>query len=129
MVVRLELPSHLRVHKVFHVSLLEPHHISEIPGRHPCPPPAIRISTGEEYEVDQILDSRLFYRQLQYLVLCKGYLISEETWELKQHLKHASDVVRAFHERYPQKLVVGPKRRPYKEDNVIDKMSHVNVRG
>ena len=69
MVVRLELPSHFRIHNVFHVSLLEPRHISEIPGRHPSPPPPIQLSTGEEYEVDQILDSRLFRRQLQYLVL------------------------------------------------------------
>ena len=112
MVVRLELPSHFRIHNVFHVSLLEPRHISEIPGRHPSPPPPIQLSTGEEYEVDQILDSRLFRRQLQYLVLWKGYPISEATWEPTHHLKHGPDIVRAFHERYPQKPVTGPTRQP-----------------
>ena len=42
----------------------------------------------------------------------KGYPISEATWEHAQHLKHAPDIVRAFHEQYPQKPVVGPARRP-----------------
>ena len=90
--------THFSIHNLFHVSLLDTHHTSRIPGRLPSPPPPIQLSTGEEYEVDQILDSRL---QLQYLVLWKGYPISEATWEPTQHLKHAPNVVRAFHERYP----------------------------
>ena len=54
---RLELPPHFRIHNVFHVSLLEPYHPSTIPGRHSPSPPPIELSTGEEYEVDKILDS------------------------------------------------------------------------
>ena len=119
MVIRLELPFHFRIHNVFHVSLLEPRHISEIPGGLPCPPPPIQLSTREEYEVDRILDSRLFHRQLQYLVLWKGYPISEATWEPAHNLKRAPDVVHAF-----QKPVVGPGRQPLREDNVIDRMPH-----
>ena len=74
MVVRSELPSHFRIHNVFHVSLLKPRHISGIPSLHPSPPPPIQLSTGEEYEVDRILDSRLFLCQLQYLVLWKDFV-------------------------------------------------------
>ncbi len=37
---RLVLPSHLRIHDVFHSSLLEPFHPNTLPGRHqPAPPP------------------------------------------------------------------------------------------
>jgi hypothetical protein len=103
MAVRLELPSHFRLHNIFHVvSLLEPHHRSNIPGQPPSPAP-IQLLLGEEYEVEQILDSRLFRCQLQYVVLWKGYPISEATWEPTHHLTHAPDIVRAFHECYPHK--------------------------
>ena len=100
---RLELPPHFRIHNVFHASLLEPHHPSTILGRHSPPPTPIELSTGEEYEVDKILDSRWHRRQLQYLVLWKGYPISEATWEPSQHLENASDVVHAFHHQNLQK--------------------------
>ena len=60
----LELPPHFRIHNVFHVSLLEPHHPSTILGRYSPPPPPIELSIGEEYEVDQILDYRWHRQQL-----------------------------------------------------------------
>ena len=102
-VYRLELPSHFKIHNVFHVSLLEPHHSSQIPGRYPSPPPPIELSTGEEYEVDQILDSRIRRRQLQYLVLWKGYPLSEATWEPARNLTNAVESIQEFHHRYPHK--------------------------
>ena len=76
---RLTLPQHLGFHNIFHVSLLELYHPSRIPGRQPPPLPPVELSTGEEYVVDQILDSRYCRRQLQYLVLWKGYPISDAT--------------------------------------------------
>ena len=94
---RLELPPHFRIHNIFHVSLLEPHHPSTILGRYSPPPPPIELSIGEEYEVDKILDSRWHRRQLQYLVLWKGYPILEETWEPTPHLENASIVLHAFY--------------------------------
>ena len=100
---RLALPPTFRIHNVFHVSLLELYHPSRIPGRHPPPPPPVELSTGEEYEVDQILDSRYRRRQLQYLVLWKGYPISDATWEPITHLQNALEAIRDFHQRYPHK--------------------------
>jgi hypothetical protein len=54
------LPSSMKIHDVFHVSLLEPYRPSEIPGRvPPLPPPILLASSDEpEYEVEEILDSR-----------------------------------------------------------------------
>ena len=115
---RLKLPPHFRIHDVFHVSLLEPHHASQLPDRQAPPPPPVELPMGEEYEVDQILDSRLHRRRLQYLVLWKGYPLSEATWEPSQHLKNAPEVVQDFHHRYPHKPASGLGRRPKKRDNV-----------
>jgi hypothetical protein len=32
------------------------------------PPPAVEVSDHDEYEVDEVLDSRLHYRKLKYRV-------------------------------------------------------------
>jgi hypothetical protein len=56
---RLELPPTMHIHPVFHVTLLEPYKTSQIPNRIPPPPPPIEIDHDVEYEVKEILDSRL----------------------------------------------------------------------
>jgi hypothetical protein len=109
---RLALPPTFRLHDVFHVSLLELYHPSRIPGRQPPPPPPVELSTGEEYEVDRILDSRLRRGRLQYLVLWKGYPLSDATWEPVTHLQNAPEAIRTFHHRYPHKPTAVLGRRP-----------------
>ncbi|MBW0569888.1 hypothetical protein O181_109603, partial [Austropuccinia psidii MF-1] len=47
------------IHPVIHISLLEPGKKSKIPNRHQEPPPPIIIEEEEEWEVSQILDSKL----------------------------------------------------------------------
>ncbi|MBW0560156.1 hypothetical protein O181_099871, partial [Austropuccinia psidii MF-1] len=61
----LKLPSQWKsIHPVFHISLLEPVKTSTIPNRHQEPPPPIIIEEEEEWEVSQILDSKLRRRKL-----------------------------------------------------------------
>ncbi|MBW0590186.1 hypothetical protein O181_129901 [Austropuccinia psidii MF-1] len=70
----LKLPSQWKsIHPVFHISLLEPVKTSTIPNRHQEPPPPIIIEEEEEWEVSQILDSKLKRRKLWYLVEWKGF--------------------------------------------------------
>jgi len=66
-VFKLKLPSSMKVHLMFHVSLLEPYHASTISKRIHDPPLTIKIEGEQKYEVD-ILDSKIFNYQLQYLV-------------------------------------------------------------
>ena len=53
----------MKIHPVFHVSLLEPYKPSTIPGRTRDPPPPIVINDENEWEVEEILDSKLRYRK------------------------------------------------------------------
>ena len=81
---KLELPPHMKVHPVFHANTLS--------GRVQPPPLPIIVEGFEEFEVQEILDSRIHYDKLQYLVDWKGYKPHECTWEPARFLKHATDV-------------------------------------
>jgi deoxyuridine 5'-triphosphate nucleotidohydrolase len=95
---KLELPQTLKIHPVFHVSLLRPYHPpDQVPHRQisPPPPPVI-VGNEEEYEVEKILDKRTRRRQLQYLVKWKGYEEYDATWEPVCNLTHAPDAIKDF---------------------------------
>jgi len=49
----------MKIHLMFHVSLLEPYHVFTIPNRIHKPPPLIVVDGDQEYEVEEILDSRI----------------------------------------------------------------------
>jgi hypothetical protein len=95
------------VHPVFHVSMLEPSTLNSIPN-HIQPPPPVIIDEEPEYEISEILDSKLDKRRackLLYLVRWSRYEgTDEETpWILAYKLGHASEIVSKFHIRYPNK--------------------------
>ncbi|MBW0468281.1 hypothetical protein O181_007996 [Austropuccinia psidii MF-1] len=61
------------VHPVLHVSLLEPVKKSSIPYQHQFPPPQALMEEQEEWEVAQVLDSKLKRGKLWYIVEWKGF--------------------------------------------------------
>jgi hypothetical protein len=103
MACQLELPPQFKIHNVFHVSLLEPYHENPIPERHQEPPALVKIEGQEEFEVQEVLDSKKIRGKFLYLVFWRGYPPSEATWEPAGNLVHAQDLVNRFHQRYPNK--------------------------
>ncbi|MBW0543471.1 hypothetical protein O181_083186 [Austropuccinia psidii MF-1] len=102
----LKLPSKWKfIFPVFHISLLEPVKTSTIPNRHQEPPPPIHIKEEEEWEVSQILDSKLKRESLWYLVEWKGLSQDPEIsiWEPTAIHNNCPEIVKDFHSFYPEK--------------------------
>jgi hypothetical protein len=61
----------MKIHDTFHISLLRFAATDFLTGQIQSPPPSIIIENDEkeEYEIDDILDSRYHYDKLQYKVV------------------------------------------------------------
>ena len=95
---KLELPPKMKIHPVFHVSLLRKYQQNpeEFSERHQPPPPPVVIGDQQEYEVERILDKRTRRRRIEYLVKWAGYELHDATWEPIDNLENAQDAVRDF---------------------------------
>lgn len=86
---KLQLPATLKLHPVFHVSLLKPYRSD---GRYQPPPPPVSFDDEGEpwYEVETVLQHRELKRgkrvSTQYLIKWKGYGHEHNTWEPEKNL-------------------------------------------
>ena len=105
----LQLPREFRrVHPVYHISMLEPHLPSSIPGRVASPPPPVEIDGDVEYEISEIVDSKIDKHRkcpLLYRVRWLGYENTDDEfeWIPASELEHAQEFIAEFHLRYPEK--------------------------
>jgi len=105
----LRLPQSMRaIHLVYHVSMLEPAPSSSIPNQTEDPPPPVEIEGEIEYEIAEILDTKLDRHRrckLQYLVRWASYEGTDEetSWITADELAHAQELVQDFHKNYPNK--------------------------
>jgi len=99
---KIELPSHWKIHNMFHVSLLMPYQETEAHSPNWIELPPDIIEGEPEWEVEQILQSRHFGRtkKKQYLVCWKGYSPSHDLWVDESDL-NAADLVTDFYASHP----------------------------
>ena len=110
----LELESRWRIHNVFHVSLLEPHHQNKFSLREQVRPEPEEIEGEKEYEVEKIVQGEIrtthrkiwgrnkVTKSLYFLVKWKGYPEDECTWEPGKHLSNAAEQVEEFYKENPE---------------------------
>jgi hypothetical protein len=96
------------VHPVFHVSMLELSTPNSVLNCIQPPPSLVIIDEEPEYEISEILNSKLDKRwacKLLYLVRWSGYEGTDEetSWILANKLGYASKIVSKFHLHYPNK--------------------------
>ena len=76
----------MKIHPVFHVSLLEKFCKNKIPNRETPKAEPVIIDGNEYYEVKELLDRRRRHGKTQYLVDWIGLGVSERTWEYAKDL-------------------------------------------
>ena len=97
----LKLPAQWRIHPVFHASLLMPYKETPMHGANFTEPPPDLIEGQEEWEIEQILETRKHRNQLQFLIKWKGYSDAHNTWEPEKNL-NATELIREYFERNPR---------------------------
>lgn len=101
---KLKLPKTWRVRTpVFHASLLYKYTPPTFDiQKQPDPPPAEVIDNVELFEVEEIVDSRIHRKKLQYRVHWSGYPLKKDwTWESAENCARAPDAIAKFHEQHP----------------------------
>ena len=98
---KIKLPDSMRIHPVFHVSLLEPYKESRIEGRVQPPPPPIVLEDEEQFYIKDILDVRIRGRgrnkHLEYLIDWEGYGIEERTWTKEEDIDNGQELIEDFY--------------------------------
>jgi hypothetical protein len=90
---RLDLPPHMKVHDVFHVSLLK----SYKPGGRTQPPPLPEIIDGiPEYEVEGVIHHRQRNNKYEYLIKWLGHGEEYNTWEPERQVQNCPDRINEY---------------------------------
>jgi hypothetical protein len=91
---------------VFHVDLLTPYIETDFHGENFTRPPPDLIAGEDEYEVEQVLDSRRHGRgrKVQYLVKWRGYPDSDNQWVNWDDM-HMDEALEEFKQRQPQAIM------------------------
>jgi len=98
-IIELELPKSIKIYPVVNVSrvrLYKP----QIEGQKKIPPKPVIIEGEEEFKVEKILNKRLVRGKEKFLVRWKGYMAEEDTWENRENLKNAKELVEEFEKIY-----------------------------
>src|SRR5712671_4150199 len=99
---KLQIPATWQIHDVFHASLLTPYKETVEHGKNFLEPPPDVIEGEEEWEVEQILDKRIFGRskKLQFLVRWKGYSPAHDQWVNREDMA-TDDLIRIYEQENP----------------------------
>ena len=99
----LELSRTMLIHNVFHPNLLQKAATDPLPGQKQTPSPPIIVNDQEEWEVDEILNSRHFGRgrQLQYQVKWHNWDRDLEWYNSDgEEFENCKDLIQEYHQTY-----------------------------
>jgi len=85
-------------------------------------PQPVVIEGEEEWEVEKIMNKRRVRGRDKYLVRWKGCTAEEDTWESRENLKNARDLVEEYEKKYGREKEEEIRRQEMeKEKNVFNR--------
>jgi len=101
--VKLRLPISMRIHPVVNVSQIVQYK-EQVKGQKKEEGKPIEVEEVEEWEVEKILNKKKIRGVEKYLVWWKGFMAEEDTWERKENLKNAEELIEGFKGRMNAKV-------------------------
>jgi len=98
-IVELELPATIRIHLVVNVSQIK-RYVDQVDGQRKEMPQLVVVEGEEKWEVEKILNKRKIRGKDKFLVWWKGFTVEGDTWESRENLQNAGDILREFKEEY-----------------------------
>jgi len=101
--IELELPNSIKIHPVVNVSRVRLYK-SQVKGQKKISPKPVIIEGEEEFEVEKILNKRTVRGKEKFLVRWKGYTAGEDTWENRENLENAKELVEEFKREHREEI-------------------------
>jgi len=97
--IELELPKSIRIYPVVNISRVQLYK-PQVKGQKKTPPKPVIIEGEEEFKVEKIINKRTVRGKEKFLVRWKGYMVEEDTWENRENLENAKELVEEFEKIY-----------------------------
>jgi len=94
-VVKLRLPSSMRIHLVVNISQIVRYKEQMMEQKKEEGKP-IEVEGVEEWEVEKILNKKTMRGVVRYLIWWKGFTAEGDTWERRENLKNAEELIKEF---------------------------------
>jgi len=101
--IELELPKSIRIHPVVNMSRVQLYK-PQVEGQKKTPPKLVIIEGEKEFEVEKIINKRTVRGKEKFLVRWKGYTAEEDTWESRENLENAKELVEEYKKIYGEEV-------------------------
>ena len=89
----------IKIHPVVNVSQIK-WYVKQVDGQRKEMPQLVVVEEEEKWEVEKILNKRKVRGKDKFLVRWKGFMAEGDTWESRENLQNAGDLLREFKEEY-----------------------------
>ena len=93
--VKLRLPSSMRIHLVVNVSLIV-RYKEQMKGQKKEEEKLVEVEGVEEWKVEKILNKKKMRGVEKYLIRWKGFMAEGDTWERREILKNVEELIEEF---------------------------------